>query len=286
MITNGVVLIARNNSQIDYVKQAVFSAIRIKKYLDLPVSIITDSVDYLKNNFDYTLFDKIIQIEYKETKNVKIYHDGSISYKTISFKNDFRHNAYWLSPYDKTLLIDTDYIISNDLLKNCFNTNESFLIYKASEDIAKVRDETEFKYISDNSVDFYWATVVYFVKNKINDIFFNLISHIQDEWNHYRRVYQINSSLFRNDFAFSIAIHIMNGFTQGEYAKPLPGKHLYTIDKDILWQIENDELMFLVEKANYLGEYTAMSTKGLNVHVMNKFSLDRIIDKVVRDGSV
>lgn len=284
MTSNGVILIAKNNGQIDYVKQACFSASRIKKYLNLPVSIITDSVDYLKKQFDYSCFDRIIPIEYHQTRNTKIYHDGSMAYKTLAFKNDLRHQAYWLSPYDKTLIMDTDYIINNSLLKNCFLSNESFLIYKNSEDIAKVRDETEFKYISDSSVDFYWATVVYFEKTQLNNVFFNLVAHIQDEWNHYSRIYQIKSSLFRNDFAFSIAIHIMNGFTNGEFAKPLPGKHLYTIDRDILWQHKDDEMMFLVEKQNYLGEYTALSTKGLNIHVMNKFSLDRIIDEVLNNG--
>ena len=48
----GAFLIARNNSQVDYVKQAVFLAKRIKKYLGLPTSVLTDSVEYLKNNFD------------------------------------------------------------------------------------------------------------------------------------------------------------------------------------------------------------------------------------------
>ena len=40
-----------------------------------------------------------------------------------------------------------------------------------------------------------------------------------------------------------------------------------------------DEMMFLVEKKDYLGEYTALSTQGQTIHVMNKISLNRIIDK-------
>jgi hypothetical protein len=52
----------------------------------------------------------------------------------------------------------------------------------------------------------------------------------------------------------------------------------YTADLDILWQLDDDEMMFLVGKENYLGEYTTVRTKGLTVHVMNKFSLTRMID--------
>jgi len=152
-------------------------------------------------------------------------------------------------------------------------------MYKESVDIAQVRDEREFEYISDKGIDFYWATVVYFEKNEKNDIYFNLIDHIEENWNYYQSIYDINADLFRNDFAFSIAIHIMNGFqSNNEIVDKLPGKHYYTTDRDVAWKINNDYLMFLVQKKNFEGQYTAISTSGLNVHIMNKFSLGRIID--------
>ena len=71
----------------------------------------------------------------------------------------------------------------------------------------------------------------------------------------------------------------MNGFQSGDFAQQLPGSMLYTTDKDILWQLNNDKMMFLVQKKDYLGEYTAIKTLGQNIHVMNKISLNRIIDK-------
>ena len=278
-MSKGAFLIARNNGHIDYVKQAVFLAKRIKKHLGISVSIATDSVDYLEEAFGTTDFDKVIKLEYTGESNMRYFFDGTLSKKSASFKNNNRASVYDLTPYDETLLMDTDYIISNDLLKSCFNSNSDFMIYKKSDDIAKVRDEQEFNTISDTSVDFYWATVVYFRKTETNSIFFNLVKHIEEEWNHYRRVYQITSGLFRNDFAFSIAIHILNGFMTGDYISPLPGKHMYTTDKDILWNLNNDEMTFLVEKKNYLGEYTALKTSGQTIHVMNKQSLNRMIDQ-------
>lgn len=282
-MTKGVFLIARNNGYIDYVKQAVFLAKRIKRHLGVPVSVATDSVDYLKETFGVNDFDKIIKLDYTDESNTRYFFDGTLSKKTASFKNDSRASVYDLSPYDETLLLDTDYIISNDLLKSVFTASSNFLIYKKSNDVAKVRDEQEFDKISDTSIDFYWATVIFFRKTDINKIFFNLVTHIEEEWNHYRRVYQITSSLFRNDFAFSIAIHIMNGFQNGDFAQQLPGSMMYTTDKDILWQLKDDEMMFLVEKKDYLGEYTALKTSNQNIHVMNKFSLGRIIDKEFAD---
>ena len=43
----GVVLFAFNNNTIDYVKQAIYCAKRIKKYLGLSVQLITDDKDHL-----------------------------------------------------------------------------------------------------------------------------------------------------------------------------------------------------------------------------------------------
>ncbi len=278
--SRGVVLLARNNGKLDYVKQAVFLAKRIKKYLNLPTTVVTDSANYLQNNFDAKIFDKIITIDYADTKNNRAFFDGSLFHQTAPFKNDMRDNVYYWSPYDETIVMDTDYVICNDLLINCFNSNSDLMLFKESYDLAGHRDVSEFKHISDYTIDFYWATVIFFRKTPENSIFFELVSHVKQEWNHYRRVYQLESSLFRNDFAFSIAVHIMNGFSKGFFVSPLPGKHFYITDKDILEKLDNDKMIFLIEKKDYLGEYTLVKTEKQNVHVMNKFSLERIIDGV------
>jgi len=71
----------------------------------------------------------------------------------------------------------------------------------------------------------------------------------------------------------------MNGFQKGSFAGKMPGKLYHTLDKDILHSINDQTLLFLIEKEKYLGEYTLMKTDSLNVHVMNKFSLMRQVDK-------
>lgn len=276
--SKGVLVLARNNGHIDYVKQAVYLAKRVKKYLGLPTSVLTDSVNYLNETYP-GVFDRVIPVEYVNDENHRLYFDGSLTQKTANFKNRMRADAYDISPYDETLLLDSDIIICNDMFKHCFDSKNDFLIYKDADDIAKVRDETEFKYISDYGIEFYWATCVFFRKTPENKIYFDLVKHIQEHWQHYFRTYQLTSSLFRNDFAFSIAIHMMNGFQPGNFAAPMPGKLLYTIDKDILWDVNDEILTFLVEKEKYIGEYTPIVTKGQTIHVMNKFSLNRAIDE-------
>ncbi len=77
---------------------------------------------------------------------------------------------------------------------------------------------------------------------------------------------------------FSIAVHIMNGYQRGNFSHELPGKLYFTSDKDILWDLTDDKFLFLIQKDKYLGEYTPLKVRGSSVHVINKFSLNRIID--------
>ncbi len=278
-MSKGILVIARNNRNIDYVKQAIFLAKNVSKYLNLPTSIITDNVNYVTEQFDPTVFDKIISVESDDTMNSRNFYDGGLASKSDNFKNLSRSVVYDLTPYDETLLLDSDFVINNDMFLKCFESNQDLLLYKDSCELSNTRNTKEFTYISDTGCEFYWATCVFFRKSSVNEIYFNLIKHIQDEWSHYRRLYQIQSNLFRNDFAFSIAIHIMNGFSKGNFFGEMPGKLIYITDQDILWEKQDDKMTFLVAKKDYLGEYYAISTKGTNVHVMNKFSLGRIIDE-------
>jgi hypothetical protein len=129
-------------------------------------------------------------------------------------------------------------------------------------------------------VDFYWATVIFFRKSQENKIFFDLVQHIQDNWQHYNNIFQINSPYFRNDYAFSIAIHIMNGYQSGDFVKSPPGKLYFSSDKCVLWEIKDDSVLVLLEKPLYTGEYTPIRLKNSNFHFMNKFSLNRCIDEL------
>lgn len=277
-MTKGVLLIANNNSSVDYVKQAVYLTERIHKYLDIPVTIATNNVTYLKNNFDEYLFDKIIEIESKDD-NKRIMFDGEYSQNTIQWMNGSRIDAYELSPYDQTLLLDTDFIINNSLLKNIFDSPHDFMLYKTAHDLAQVRKTNEFERVSDTGIDFYWATVVYFTKCEKTQTFFNLIKHIKQEWNYYVKIYRLPSNIYRNDYAFSIALHMLNGFQKGSFAQELPGKLYFIVDKDLLIKHDLEKMTFLVAKLDRPGEYTLIKTDNLNVHVMNKKSLERIIDR-------
>lgn len=271
LMNSGVLLFAFNNEQVDYVSQARFLAKRIKKYLNLPTTLVTDDVERVVKFYNgKEVFDKIVSssIEYK---NRKTYQDGSLSKKVLEFKNFNRSDSYDLTPYDRTLVLDTDYIVSNDLLAHAMTLPHELMMYKKSMDISGWRDTSEFELISETSIDFWWATCIIFDKSDRNEAFFNLVKHIKEHYEHYRNLYQVTTTVFRNDIAFSIANHIMG------YTKELPGKMVYSTGKDILQKIKDDSFTLLVEKQDRIGEYTLIRTQGINLHIMNKFSLGREI---------
>jgi len=277
-MSKGVLLFAFNNESLDYVKQAYSLALRISKHLNLPTSIVTD-IDIKEKHPTYvSSFDKIIKLERVVINNKRRYNDGTLHNRVLNFKNASRENSYDLSPYDETIVMDTDFIICNDKLKSVFNQAQDFMCYSNSSHIGMHSNIPEFNCVSDTSIDFYWATVLFFRKTMLNKTFFNLVKHIRENYMHYRNMYQFKNTMYRNDFAFSIAIHIMNGFQKGNFATELPGKNFFALDKDILIDMDEDKLTFLVEKKDRLGEYTAVNIKGSNCHVMNKFSLERILN--------
>lgn len=287
-MTQGCVIYAFNNEEIDYITIAMEAARRVKLFLDVPVCLITDSIKQV-DAVDPTrkFFDTVIDVwqdkslkptaELLNSKNLREYSDGTLAQKKANFKNSIRTKTYELSPYDETLVIDSDYFLANDILKSCWQQEQDFLIYKTGYDLSGYRTHQEFDKVSDYTVDFYWATAFWFRKSANTKVLFDLIDHIRENWDYYKLVYQFASHMYRNDHAFSIALHIMNGYTGVEWSGKMPGRMLYTLDKDILVGMTDRSFKILLEKQNRQGEYTLQTTKDVSVHLMNKFSLHRTL---------
>jgi hypothetical protein len=275
-MTNGVLLFAFNNETIDYVKQAVYCAKQIKRHLDLPVQIVTNAVDYIETEFPF--YKKYIEhVTYSPAPvgASKTFYDGIYHNKKLTWKNSLRDSAYDLTLFDKTLVLDTDLLVGNNKLLKCFNTNEDFMIAKDYNMVNTTKQIEGFDRVSDRTIPMYWATILYFTKSKTAKTVFDLASHIRENYNYYRLVYDIQESKFRNDFAFSIAVHIMRGFTETtDWPMRLPTDMWVSTDRDVL--LENtDGTARLLAQRDY--DYLLVKLNNATLHVMNKFSLNKVI---------
>jgi hypothetical protein len=266
-MTKGVILFAHNNDKVDYVKQAIFCAKQIKKHLALPVTLIT-SDDVLQKN----TFDQIINIKNENKTQRKNFNNGKERHKLL-WSNLSRPSVIDYSPYDQTIVMDTDFVVCNSNLLKVFESTDDFLInYDAQYIDYQSEISDNLQYISDSGLKMCWATVFYFKKTNRVKKLFTLINHIKNHWNFYRFRYQIDEIIYRNDFAFSIALHMMNGFMQSDWPKQLPIKLLYILDKDLIESFENNQWVFKL--------HTGLTCKiqDTNIHIMNKISLNQMID--------
>jgi hypothetical protein len=254
-----------------------------KKYLNVPVSLITDkfTVDWMKDSQTYELavkiFEHIIIVEKPETNNSRRLYDGSNN-STIPFINSNRSSAWDLTPYDRTLLIDSDFLIFSDRLSKYWNVDNDLMI---GESINDIYDNNRLgyhdRYISDVGIKLYWATTVMFTKNIKTKIFFELVKHIKDNYQYYADVYRFDSKQFRNDIAFSIAKHILNGFEQ-QNTEELPPV-LTLLDKDILHSVDNKLTILVSPKLD--SNFCAAAIDGIDIHIMNKQSIIRNKDALL-----
>jgi len=285
-MTKGILIFAHNNPQIDYGLMAIISGGLAKKNLNVPVSLVTDkwTIAWLKESNMYSraeiIFDKIIEVEKPATTNYRKLHDGVDSQgQTVPFINSNRYSAWELTPYDRTLLIDSDFLIFSNSLSEYWDLEEDVLIGESINDIyGNERLGYHDVYVSDVGVKLYWATTVMFTKNKTSKLFFDTVSLIKENYQTYADIFRFDSRQFRNDIAFSIAKHILEGF-ETSYFKNLPPV-LTLLDKDILYDVADNRLALLVSDKLNNGFYAA-AISGIDIHIMNKQSIIRNTEKLL-----
>ncbi len=284
-MTRGGLIFAHNNRDIDYVYMSMVAAKLAKKNLNIPVSLVSDesTISWSKQSGSYEklerIFDKIILVDRPDTDNMRKLHDG-VNSKQIPFVNANRYNAYDLTPYDKTLLFDTDYLIFSNKLNSFWDVDAEVLISSSIKDICdQARLGYHDKYTSDTGVHLYWATTVMFTKSEYAKQFFNLVNVIRENYSFYADLFRFSNKQYRNDISFSVAKHILDGFETNTNMSLPP---VFTaLDRDVLIDVKSDgKLIFLVSPLCD-GKFVAASLDNVDIHVMNKQSLMRHADKLL-----
>lgn len=291
-MTKGFLMFAHNNEEIDYLKLATINAYLIKQNCDIhDITVVTNqhSYDYtvgeLGKEFVHNAISNIVITEkdknFKRANN-RLYKDTSHTSKPLPFYNVDRCDAYNISPYDETLLIDADYLILSNSLNSCWGHNNELMMNWSFQDIMSERDDPTLKRLNPTGITMYWATVVYFRKSDFVEQFFKTVEHVRDNREYYQDVYKWPGNLYRNDYSFSVAAHMMGGF-KDKGIEQLPVPHLYkTFDTDDVHSAPaKNELVFYLEKPRSLGDFILCRWRGLDVHVMNKWAINRVSEELL-----
>ena len=79
MTSQGVLMFAHNNQTVDYIKQSIFAAMQVKKYLQMPVTLITSNQAHLYMHYKkhIKIFDKVIPVEEFDTIQTRDFYNGA-----------------------------------------------------------------------------------------------------------------------------------------------------------------------------------------------------------------
>jgi len=289
--SRGVIMFAHNNTEIDYFRLAVVNALLVQKNLGIKnVTVVTDphSLKQGEKTLGKRLIKKainnIIVIE-KDKKfkalNQRLYKDTSHTTKYLPFYNVNRCDAYDLSPYDETLLIDVDYLILSGTLNHCWGHNNELMMNWKYQDIMYERKDPSLARLNDMGITMYWATVVYFRKTEYVKCFFNIVSHVKNNPQFYKDLYQWQGTLYRNDYSFSIAAHMMSGFVDKGIPQ-LPTTLYKSFDTDDIHSaVDENTIVMYLEKPRSPGDFMLTKWQGMDLHIMNKWAINRVSEELL-----
>lgn len=277
-MNKGILIYAHNSRAVDYALMSVISGGLAKKYLNVPASLVTDpsTVEWMRESKILEkateVFENLIIVDRPQTNNTRKLSDGD-STETVPFLNSNRSSAWDITPYDRTLLIDSDFLIFSNRLAEYWDVDADVMIGESINDICDgARLGYHDRYVSDVGVKLYWATTVMFTKNQTSKLFFDTVNLVKENYEYYADIFRFDSRQYRNDIAFSIAKHILDGYEEIPHSNLPPV--LTLLDRDILHSVDKNKLILLTN-SRLDSNFCAASITGLDIHVMNKQSIHR-----------
>jgi hypothetical protein len=265
----GALLFAFNSPKYNYYEMAVATAKRINHFLDLPVTLVTDSESLpVKQSYQ---FDNIVMAPADKSNK----RDWGLWF------NKGRYRAYEFSPYDETLLLDTDYMVNSDKLLKTFDLPTDFCCHDTTSFLMYPDSEQEM--LSVYSFDTLWATVITFKKTKRAKQIFECLEMVQNNFDHYANIHGFVSATFRNDYGLTVATRIVNGHTT-LVEDIIPWNLLHVGKNTSVYRNSDDEfntkytVMFdNWNRGKIRKEY--ITIKDMDFHVMNKENFMELISE-------
>jgi hypothetical protein len=257
----GAVILADNTEQFDYVRLAAIAAKRVKKHLGIPVTLITsESVEPSLG------FDSVIKADQPQF-NKRVFKHGD----KVDWKNLNRTLVYDLTPYYRTLVIDADFLVTSDALFGQVFNKQEFVIAKTMYDPATGHDYV--KQLGKSKIDQLWATVMVFSKTPQVQKIFAMAQHVIDNYLYYSKLYNFNSFPIRNDYAFTIACHVIGGYGATDYS--MRGYKMFNCDfYTALEELNEDNFLVSYKKTNKdITKTYIQRLKHTDVHFQDKESL-------------
>ncbi len=284
---NGVCMFAYNNEQLDYVKFAYICARFVKRNMkNNETCLITNEGSYdwliqstgqdsIDDAFDYVVFDN----PEPGKRNMRVHHDSPWTEFNAPFTNTNKHQVFDHTPFERTLLIDTDFIIANNFYDYLFDTDVDIGMHRYAQYIGGEPPYMNEVTLNPSGVNHWWSTVVYFDQSPVSKMFFDMWDHVRQNYEYYSLLYQFPPHLFRTDYCVSIASHLMNGMNNDDFVHDFLGTPLVNMDQkdDIVKFNDLENIVFLKHNRSEPWKNILLKHTNENMHLMNKRAFDRQI---------
>lgn len=265
-MTRGALIFAFNNEHTDYIGMAAWSARRIGRHLDIPIALVTDvdATDTRVREFDRVITTQAVP---GGSRWFDDYAD------TVTWYNASRIDAFRLTPWEHTLVLDADYVVSSNNLNSLWHINTDFLCHKNAWDVKTGSLLTGLNTFGRLRMPMWWATVMCFRKSTTSQYIFDAMSMVRQNWQHYRELYHIDQATYRNDFALSIALNIVSGHTQK--VDEIPWNLTSLLPDTAISQVNDDSFDLTYTDSHGIMRHIAIM--GMDFHAMGKAHLEKII---------
>ena len=170
----GILIFAQNNSTDDYVKQAYLCALSGMHSGNKHFTLVTDKEVDEKIAF---VFDKVIYMKHDQAKNSE-------------WKIENRWKAFNLSPYDETIVVDSDVLFLDKIDWKLFSDRELYFTQNPITYRQEPINDTYYrKVFSHNALFNVYTGLYYFKKTKRVANFFALLETVITDWKDFYEVF-------------------------------------------------------------------------------------------------
>ena len=232
-MSKGCLILADNTDDFDYVKLAHIAAARVERHLDIPVTVISPSL---------------------VADNTRTFPGQTGRYQ---WKNLGRTKAYELSPYDRTLVIDADFLINSDALLPHMQGSFDFGMIRDMYDPLTGNAFTP--HLGYSTIAQMWATVMIFNKSDLAEKLFNMAEHVLENYPYYSRLYNFNP----------MPCHVLGGYGATDYSLKYRMVNC-DFNAEIL-ELNDDDVLIRYQKQP--DRYHVQRLSSTDLHLQNKISL-------------
>lgn len=256
MTSKGILAFAQGK---DFLRLAVKQLEQIRKFSDIEVSYIVDTKAAGTPEFN----------RLQELGSKTIVFDSKVQCRNYDLGTEWRNlgreRAYELSPFDKTLLLDVDYILQSSAAIDLLDAELPLVCsqWHHNFDQEFVLDKPV---IGRHGIPMLWATLFWFDKGQRSKQIFHKWQEALKFMKWKQEFYGFHSSLIRNDYALSIAVHELEQETQLDVARAPYSQH--AIPTWCTFELQDEDIVATSTTGNKPAQ--VVNLKGVDFHALNK----------------